>query len=391
MRIFDAITRDDHGPKPYGEGLFSYYNRSARPEIARIRNLIEEWFERYPDKEKVELRARMHSDDVSHRSALFELVLHELLLRLDCDVEIHPTPIGGVKKKPDFLVHPRGGEDFFMEGVIATGESQEKAAADARTSVVYDVLNKNFDSPNFFVGMKIQGMPATQPSGRRIASFLSQFFSQYDPDELAEVIQRDGLSAAPRKRFDDSGWSIDFFPIPKSSKIRGQAGIRPLGLHMPEVQWVDSKSPIRQAILKKGGRYGKLDLPYVVAVNALDPFVDDIDFTEALFGSEEFTVRLGPEGQTSDPLFSRSRDGAWIDRSGPRYTRVSASLFTVHLSHSSFGNARSFIIQNPWAEKSCPTVLERLTTWKVVNDRLHALRGESLSSILQIPDGWPYH
>lgn len=42
--LFDDISRNYKGIHDYTESIYKYLNRSARPSIQRIRNLLEELF-----------------------------------------------------------------------------------------------------------------------------------------------------------------------------------------------------------------------------------------------------------------------------------------------------------------------------------------------------------
>lgn len=161
MRLFDDILRKDTGPAFYSEDYFTYLNRSARPEAEKVRWLLETWFSHYPQKEQVELRERFRMAELS---AFYELFLHELLLKLGCEVEIHPQKEDADGKHPDFLVKPPDGYCFYIEAVLATGESKEEEAARNRINTVYDCIN-DLNSPNFFIGINhVKGTPRTQPS-----------------------------------------------------------------------------------------------------------------------------------------------------------------------------------------------------------------------------------
>jgi hypothetical protein len=52
VAVFDDIPRTYMGPSGFAEGTFAYYNRSARPEVGRVRDLLERWVEAYPEKER---------------------------------------------------------------------------------------------------------------------------------------------------------------------------------------------------------------------------------------------------------------------------------------------------------------------------------------------------
>lgn len=170
--VFSDPPRIDEEPAAYAEPEFTYLDQSARPEVERIRNVLEAWFSRYPEAGRADLRSRLRStSDHQHRSAFFELLLHELLSRLRCRVTLHPNPPTGTNRCPDFLVVPERGDPFYLEAVVATDESAAERAAQARMNAVYDVLGR-LDSPHFFIGIRLRGTPATPPPASKIRSFL---------------------------------------------------------------------------------------------------------------------------------------------------------------------------------------------------------------------------
>src|SRR4051812_46909014 len=110
MDLFDNIERQDKGPARHLEDSFSYYNRSARVGIAKIRAQLQEWFERYPRSDEAELAARFRAD---FQPAFFELFLHELSLRLGLEVTVHPDVGDGMSTRPDFLLSEPGGTTYL--------------------------------------------------------------------------------------------------------------------------------------------------------------------------------------------------------------------------------------------------------------------------------------
>jgi hypothetical protein len=150
MKLFDDMKRDDEGPASYSEPKFGYLNRSARPAFLAIRTVLEGWFSSYPEAHRKDLHGRFRSsDDTQHRSAFFELFLHELLLRLGCRAEIHPS-VAGTSKSPDFLVESKIDGMFYLEAVVASGESREEASTRAISSGLHDILDR-FDSRIFLL------------------------------------------------------------------------------------------------------------------------------------------------------------------------------------------------------------------------------------------------
>ena len=390
MTLFDEIERNDYESAQYAEPLFAYLNRTARVEFDRIRRELEEWFSRYPDSGRVELRGRFRSRiDSQHQAAFFELFLHELLFRLRCQATLHPS-VPCVANTPDFLVESPNGERFYIEATIATNESVAEAAARARMNAVYDVLNRVVDSRDFFLWLEIHGAPATPPPARRIASFVNARLAKLDPDEIARLHELGRTEEVPRWSFEHEGWTIEFEPIPKKREARGRPGVGPIGAHSTGVRWVDHTTPVREAITEKAGRYGHLDLPYVVGVNVLE-FIDEIDTMEALFGREQFTVvfsRTGP-AEPVDTRMSRLPNGAWTGPDGPRYTRVSAVLLATRLFPYNIPRASLRLYHNPWAHRPYQSVLTRLPRAILRDNRMQHVDGEATEGIFDLPASWP--
>lgn len=366
--LFDDIKREYQGPALYAEPQFTYLNRSARPQAMIIRDTLETWFSRYPEVEtKKDIIGRFRSgDDSQYRSAFFELLLHELLLQLNCKVELHP-PIDGTTNRPDFLVNAPSGSSFYLEAAIVSDESDEEAAARARMNAIYDTLDR-IDSSDFFLGMKIYGLPVSAPPARQIRAFLMRKLASADVDEIAGIWKTDGLDAVPHWTFSYVNWKIEFYPIPKKPEARGKKGVRPLGAFMSQARWIDSASAIRDTLLEKAGRYGELSLPYVIAVDALTEFpVDSDDVWDALF---------------------RKGDGLWTGSDGPRYTRVSCVMIT-RVQEWNVSTAPCCLYHNPWARLAYESCLTELPQARLHNGELKWFDGKGLGELLHLPSTWP--
>lgn len=388
MKLFDEVNRDYTGVALYAEPEFIYLNRSARPEANTIRKFLEDWFSHYPGEACADIRGRFRStNDFQHRSAFFELLIHGLLLRLGCFPYIHPCLGHITSRHPDFLVESPHADRFYIEAVLATDVSIDDYAARARMNVVYDALNR-LVSPNFFIGMDITGAPQTSPLAGPIRSFLSRHLSQLDPDEMMRLLKSGGLDALPHWRYEHEGWEIDFYPIPKSPDARGKPGARPIGVMFYGPHFIDSRTAIRDTICNKAGRYGDLDLAYVVAVNALGESVDLTDIMEALFGKEKYIINLS-QSEPGEPEMTRALDGVWTSTSGPRYRRLSAVLVTVGLSPWNVPRASIRLYHNPWAKLPYASELKRLPQAVPLSGQMKLKDGESLADIFGLPADWP--
>lgn len=270
MELFDDIERTYEGPSGYAEPEFHFLNRSARKYAANIRDVLETWFNRYPDSEKNDLYERFRSiDDRQHYGAFFELFLHEMLIRLKCKVISHSETNADSTKLPDFLVTCPNGDKFYLEAVVSTNKSEEDWKRQKILNIVYDLLDKKYDSPNFFIGINILVLPKTQPPSKRICKFLDEHFKALDPDEMGEIM-KGGLHKLPHRTFEHDDWEIEFYPIPKAKESRGKEGSRPVGSKMGRVQKVMTGEFLRKALISKAKRYGKLEYPFIIAVNSLE-------------------------------------------------------------------------------------------------------------------------
>jgi hypothetical protein len=382
--LFDDIKREYQGPALHADPQFVYLNRSARPEAVKIRGTLEGWYSRYPEGDtKKDVEGRFRSgDDSQYRSAFFEVLLHELLLQLGCEAEPHPH-IEGSANRPDFLVKPTTGSPFYLEAAIVSDESDEEAAGRARVNAVYDALDR-LDSPDFFVGMRISGLPVSQPPARQIRAFLARNLASVDPDEITSR----GIDALPRWYFRDQDWTVEFYPIPKKPEARGKPGVRPIGAITTAARQIDPGSAIRDTLIEKARHYGELNLPYVIAVNALTEFgIHRDDVMEALFGKEHFLIPRDSASQAGVRV-ERSLDGLWTSPTGPRYTRVGCVIMST-VDAWDIPRAPICLYHNPWAQIEHDSPLTNLPQARARNGEMKWLGGELLGELLHLPPGWP--
>jgi hypothetical protein len=387
--IFDDIPRNFKGTRRHTEPLFDYLNRSARPSMERIRNILEEWFSRYPLVGRNELRTRFcSSDDIAHQSAFFELYVHEFLSILGYRVEVHPD-VPARHTHPEFLIAQGENPIFYLEATLASGPQDEKTA-DKRENIVYETID-NMNSPNFFIGVKVHGSPSTPPPGRKWRGFLEKWLSELDPDAIGEKLKSDGLEGLPSITLNHDGWNVTFQAIPKSPKARGKQGVRPIGIRFFGFQECKEDEWIRKAIKEKATKYGNLDLPYLIAINVLSIFSnDDHMIMDALFGKEGVTLYRLPSGG-SDQKLTRAPNGAFRGPHGPQNTRVSGVIICNELLWGNITKINPVLWHNPWA--SFPFSQDSWAFPQYVPDpdknRLEPKSGRKAADLFGLPEGWP--
>jgi len=196
----------------------------------------------------------------------------------------------------------------------------------------------------------------------------------------------------PSWRYKHEDWEIDFYPIPKSKEARGKSDIRPIAAWGPrEAQAIRPQDAIRDAVVDKASACGQLDLPYVIAVNALGDYVQGRlgPVTQALFGTEGIGGRTSPDLASSEIEPIRFPDGAFRDNSGPTHTRVSAVLASASVFPSNIPRASVWLCHNPWARRPYSSELTRLPQVVPEQDHLVEVAGTSIGEILGLPADWP--
>ena len=346
LRLFDSIERSSLRPKKENESNFAYLNQSGRPIAQRIRNLLEQWFDSFPEAGKPELWRRFRAaDDTQHLSAFFELYCHALIKAHGYSVKYHPFV--GKSKHVDFLVMEKAHKPlFYLECTLAADPSIDRKSKARLAHLIAD-LNDKLHSPNFFIEIYIKAIGKASAPSSKIRSFLEQKLSAFDPDIVAQRIRRYGWKGWPCLSWQENGWDLEFYLLPKRKEARGRKDLRPIGGIITSLEKIDSRKPLLNALKAKAARYGKLDLPFVIAVDSLDMSLEDYDIMQALFGTLQYHINL----QTKKHWVSRQPDGFWYGPPGPQNRRVSAVLIAVNLTPWTVTRQDPVIWHNPFAKR----------------------------------------
>ncbi len=270
--------------KLYTESVYTYYRDSERPAMAAIRELLERWFAETPASEQLDLAQRFRSPILrQHRSALFELYLHHLLLRSGFQVQFHPD-VAGTPNHPDFLAFKDGTPQFYLEA-IAVGNSAKEEAEINRINQVYDTLNA-LESPDFYVSIQVEGAPSSPPAGAKLRKELKNWLATLSWEKISASFINDEIDSIRGYEWSHDGWYVTFEPVPKPPEARGSVGVRAIGMTMDrKVRTLELDRDLKDAVSKKD-RYGVLTLPFVHAIQVVDRRVSialrhsQMEFTE---------------------------------------------------------------------------------------------------------------
>ena len=283
MNLFDNRARheiDDEVNIP--QSLFKQLNNYDYyvDDYRSIRQKCELWFEYFPVQHQINLRQQFRSPDNGHHGgAFFELFLHELLIRLGCEVEVHPV-VGGVT--PDFLVC-HGDQCFYLEAT-SVGRHMGPFTLSPNEQDVIDKLNK-LTSPHFSIRTRMTGELIRTLDRNRITLGFQTLIDKHDPDDIQSRIDKEGLDAAPSYTIKSGNWALTGWLDP--IQLEDRSSNRPEKLvNIPMVDAVNPISAVRDEVNTKRKKYRNLDLPLVLAVNVQNPIYVPPDADKYLLWGE---------------------------------------------------------------------------------------------------------
>ncbi len=381
MELFDQKKRTDLKPANHLDDDYDFYDRSAQPMFAKIRNLLNKWFDNYPKEDQISLKDHFKND---FQAAFFELFIHELFKNQGFKLKPHPK-VEGTTKKPDFLVNGES-DDFYIEVKHASDLSEQDNSHEKRKALLYDEINK-IESPDFFLHIRDLTIKTNQqPSAKKVIQVINNELLRHNHDKVTEIVNKYGLDHTPRINFEDDKIDIEISLIPKSPESRGKIGTRPIGIYPGEFSWGGAEDAIKKAIENKATRYGNLNLPYLICINSTSrKWTDDEDVMNALFGSLQVTVSTDLSNKKEK--WSRAYDGVFLDTRGPKFTRVSGILIT-NVYPSNLHVANHWLVKHPFASKDLNFDDIYLSRIEVIENKIESITGKNIKDILTVPDDW---
>lgn len=377
------------GPASHDEPSFHFLQTSGKPSAARIRELLEQWFADYPDDHKSELKQRFVTSKSDIQSPTFELALHATFKQLGADVEIHPKVSDDTDRRPDFLIRLPNGFEFYLEAVLARGQSDEERNREQVVNSLYAIIDRRLKSPEYFWSVTILEQGPAAPSGKQMVHALAQYMAGLNRDEVGAQLEAHGFDTAVKFLWEDAGWSIEFLPIPKKAEAIGKPDHRPLGsFPMAEAVCCSDDVDIRENIKFKVKHHSAVDKPYIVAVNAMNWSAEYEDFVNAIYGSDQVTVRTYPDGSHTTEN-TRGLDGIWLDKDGVKNQHLIAVIGAVHLQAWSVAGCPLTVYENPYIEMPVEARIEGFPRLEPKDGHLVSVAGQTLGQLFGLPYGWP--
>ena len=239
-----------------------YLNRSARPNEIRARNRVENWFGKIPHDAQKDIRGRARSGKASqYLAAFFEILIHELLMRLGCSIAVHPTTT--TTKRPDFLAANQGAR-FYVECTTMDPD------ADSLIPNVYErdivsKINNNLFSPDYRIEGASIGKLTRYLSKKMMLPKIEKLISG-DVPFVKMIIPSAGSNGDwigclwLRK----VSWPVKEGVVPK---------IFPLGFGRGGT--INAAKRLKKVLSDKASIYGELEHPYIIAVHVVNVQPDD--------------------------------------------------------------------------------------------------------------------
>ena len=371
MKLFDDIVPDD-SPARSAERLYPFLNRSSWPVSERARALCEEWFSRYPPSDRKDLYRRFTSmNDSDHLGAYFELLLHELLLRLGASVSVHPK-IARTTKRPDFLVELESGR-FYLEAMVSHAR-EDNFGESPIFDAVCDWINE-MNIRSHFVHIFFSDAPTVTPTRKSIAAQVQRLIrlSNSECDRAQLLDDAHYATAAGFLEIGDVFARIRLHPRPDSqlavhdwrSVIRSTGGVG----HSVVPQWREAIR--RKAKAKELERY---DAPCAVALNVMDGFATIAgQGVQAVYGSVPGAER---------------HSGVWDDSASSLKRDTLAAVWMFRFAEpvqASPSGAEDCVLLKPSAVQQLPPGLVQLTHAKQDSGALEWFGGVDLDELLEVP------
>lgn len=381
IRLFTTVKRTFHGPAHENEKTYNYYDRSARNDIGIVRDLLESWFNNLPTDEKHETKERFKK---SFYSVFYELFLYNFFLKLGFEIIIHPI-IKNSDKRPDFLIK-KDDLEIYVEAKISEDKSEEQKSFENLKSRFYDKISKIKSDHFIFHIEELNIKTANQPSTQELISKILKKLATLNHNAELEKAQTENFNNFQKLKYENNeiNISITFLPviIDAIGKARRSVGIPPI-----ETFIGGAEEAIRDSIRKKSKRYGKLDKPYLICVNALSIKSSSIhDIDSAIWGSLAISFSTNPENR--DEKFIRNSDGIFYNNGAKRILNVSGVMVN-RIFPNNIPDSKYWIFAHPFTEN--PLDFKRFGLPYCYIKESHVINNDcqDLGDIFELPINWP--
>lgn len=377
MELFNDIARTELRTPLASDTKHGYLNISARPAAQAVRELLTDLVDRYPAAHRNDLVRRLRSIDRQHESAVFELLVHEMLIRSGCEIVAVEPVLENRGTTPDFLVRAADGSRFFVECVVANGVSDAEAGRERLLISALDRV-RSTPSPAHVLAVHVRGAPSAALDLKALSRGLARWVAGLPEGEAA-------MSAAPFM-FERNGLKLRIV-VMAPRMLPAPAGAISVGAISFGLRASTPGDDLRTSLMKKAKKYRDLGLPYVIAVNDAGRS-GAAQLMDALLGSPLAVFREDDDGGSDLPT-ARASDGLWTDQVRPRKRGVSAVLW-LHGAYSWKPWGRDIVlVRNPWATHALPQGTLPFPALNPQGAEFVSVAGVSGPELFGLAEDWP--
>ncbi|TDE38811.1 hypothetical protein E1295_33185 [Nonomuraea mesophila] len=329
----------------------NWYLQSTRDEARLARQAVNSSYARFPDKGDALLDKLRSPNEIFHTQALDELGVHELINRNV--VAKYEERLGS----PDFSIYRDGTYVCGIE-VASILLRDDWAAEQYKHGRIADKLNAELLLDRWFLSFEIVSWPSNrEPPLGRLVDWVRTELARL-PTDLAIDPQH---YTPPEATYRSKGVELRFQFFPRKTDAPERPDGRIVGTGPMIGGFVDSKVRLRDRLRKKGGsRYDLQGAPFAIFIGLQDPFCTLDQIIDALYGTEQIVVPIGPRPISDESItFRRASDGFFgLSKERPegknrRVSAIFAGRFAWHRPESLRSNAIRF--DNPFASTPFPS------------------------------------
>lgn len=332
MKLFEDKLRTNHKPASSGENAYLYYDNNQQPKIVEIRNLLNKWFENYPEENKLELKQSFRNN---FYTAFYELFIHEIFYCQGYELQIHPT-LEDSNNKPDFLAK-KGKEEFYIEATTVSYLSEIESKKQNFKQKFIDELNK-INSPNFWLAIeKLEFKKDNFPKAKTIRDKFEQKLNTINPIDN-EIRQKVPLTSLKLK-FEDDNLLIILTLFNKSDAAKKKLNLRPIGLQFSPVTIKNAdedSEKILNSFKSKSKRYGKLNKPFIICINLDFNFNLKHDIDWAFYNQNSFNSEKAKFSKASAVFVSQVSVGNIFNLPKHRLILNKHSTYPIEIENLEF-------------------------------------------------------
>lgn len=389
--LFPDAARSDPQPKRAHESDYGFFQRVDDPACGRIRDLLNQWFERFATSQDAEavadLRQRFRAKQSGQFLAAFwELYLHELFARLGFQARVHPASAKG-GNRPDFLM-TQGGTRFYLEAVMPTPGFSPSDNQPASVATVTEYVNEAFRS-QFRLRLRHIIPGPNFPRRKAVIRAVGDWLDSLDWADLWKGAPQKSVYPETELHISD-GWQIKLAAIPLDPSCQSD---EPRSMIFSYPGFIGYPDGLGEAVLpllvEKTSKYGELDAPLMVAMWVVDLMANPHTAPLALFGSW-FSVKGGTH-RTGLEL-QDDRSGLWTPGAKTRERGCGVlAINSFDFGYPAVARMLPRYWPNPWTEKPLGVDLP-FPTSTVSDDEATVVNLPetiSASELLELPEDWP--